>query len=139
MSSSAMPRYLLAILIVAFEALPSLQPPSSARAQTDAGPAAMAELEASFQAFLEVYWQELKDRNRTFLASVHPKLPQDMYDFFFDMTLSMMRYSEDNPEVEPAIECQEFNICKVVYPQPNGSWAAQRFILYEGTWRWLDQ
>ena len=24
-------------------------------------------------------------------------------------------------------------------PQPNDSWAAQRFIWHEGNWRWLDQ
>ena len=61
-----------------------------------------------------------------------------MNDFFFDVTLQMMNFSEERG-LERTIECQEFKVCKVVYPQPDDSWAAQRFILYEGDWRWLDQ
>ena len=59
-----------------------------------------------------------------------------MSDFFFDATLQMMRHSDENG-LEPAVECQEYKVCKAVYTQPGGSWAAQSFILYEGAWRWL--
>ncbi len=79
----------------------------------------------------------MRRRNGAYLKSVHPKLPDEMYDFFFDVTLQMMQFSEDE-DLEPTIECQEFKVCKVVYPQPNDSWAAQRFISHEGAWRWLD-
>ena len=60
-----------------------------------------------------------------------------MHGFFFNITLQMMNFSEER-DLERTIECQEFKVCKVVYPQSNDSWAAQRFILYEGDWRWLD-
>ena len=50
-----------------------------------------------------------------------------MHDLFFDATLQMMDFSEETG-LERTIECQEFNVCKVVYPQPNDSWAAQRLF-----------
>ena len=99
----------------------------------------LAKLETDFQRFLDDYWQHVRRRDREFLQSVHPKLPQEMYDFFFNVTLDMMRHSEGRGSIEPSIECQEFNVCKVVYPQPNDSWAAQRFIVHQGAWQWLDQ
>jgi len=61
-----------------------------------------------------------------------------MYNFFFDVTLEMMKYSVDEG-LEPTIECQEYKVCKVIYRQPNESWAAQQFILHENSWRWLGQ
>jgi len=96
-------------------------------------------LETDFQHFLDDYWLHVRQRDREFLRLVHPKLPQEMYEFFFDVTLDMVRHSEARAGIEPSIECQEFNVCKVVYPQPNDSWAAQRFILHRGAWQWLDQ
>lgn len=81
----------------------------------------------------------MRARNTAYLKAVHPKLPAETCAFFFDVTLNMMRYADENETVEPKIECQDFNVCKVVYPQPNDSWAAQRFIRHEGDWRWLDQ
>ena len=113
-------------------------PPSSALSQTAEGTEATKELERSFQEFLQEYRHEMRRRNGTYLKSVHPKLPDEMYDFFFDVTLQMMQFSEDE-DLEPALECEEFQVCKVIYPQPNNSWAAQRFIFHEGAWRWLDQ
>jgi hypothetical protein len=97
------------------------------------------DVEDSFRQFLGEYWPQMKARNSDYLKTVHPKLPAEAYDFFFDITLAMMQYAETNEAVEPKIECQDFNVCKVIYPQPNDSWAAQRFILYQGAWRWLDQ
>lgn len=125
------------ILLVLIQAL-SLVLPSSVRSQATAGPKATDKLERSFQVFLQKYWQEIKRRNGTYLKSVHPKLPNEMHGFFFDSTLQMMQYSEQKG-LKRTLECQEFNVCKIVYPQPNDSWAAQRFILHEGAWRWLDQ
>ena len=113
-------------------------PSSSPLSQTTAGTEATNELERSYQAFLQEYRHEIKRRNATYLKTVHPNLPDEMYDFFFDVTLQMMQFSEEQ-SLEPTIECQEFKVCKVVYPQPNDSWAAQRFILYENRWRWLEQ
>jgi len=97
------------------------------------------DVEAKFQEFLKEYWPQMKARNATYLKAVHPKLPTEAYELFFDVTLNMMQYAEKNEGVEPKIECQDFKVCKVVYPQPNDSWAAQRFISHEGAWRWLDQ
>jgi hypothetical protein len=110
----------------------------SALAQTTPDTMATGDLERSFRAFLQDYRPEMKRRNATYLKSVHPKLPDEMQDFFFDITLQMMRYSDERG-LDPAIECQEFKVCKVVYPQPDGGWAAQRFILSDDRWRWLDQ
>ena len=97
------------------------------------------DVEGSFRQFLGEYWPQMKARNADYLKTVHPKLPAEAYGFFFDATLGMMQYAETNEAVEPKIECQDFNVCKVIYPQPNDSWAAQRFILHQGAWRWLDQ
>jgi len=115
-----------------------LVPSSSVLSQEAAGTAAMGELERSFEAFLQEYSHEIRRRNGVYLKSVHPKLPDEMYDFFFDVTQQMMRFSEEQG-LDPTIECQEFKICKAIFPQPNDSWAAQRFIFYENGWRWLDQ
>jgi len=97
------------------------------------------DVEDSFRQFLGEYWPQMKARNSDYLKTVHPKLPAEAYDFFFDVTLNMMRYAETNEAVEPKIECQDFNVCKVIYPQPNDSWAAQHFVLHQGVWRWLNQ
>ena len=97
------------------------------------------DVEGSFRQFLKEYWPQMKARNSNYLKTVHPKLPAEAYGFFFDVTLNMMLYAETNEAVEPKIECQDFNVCKVIYPQPNDSWAAQRFILHHGAWRWFDQ
>jgi len=93
-------------------------------------------LEADFHAFLETYVQEVKQRNADYLVSVHPDLPAEMREFFFDATLGMMKHA-DEQGLEPAIECKEYNVCKVTWPQPGGSWAAQSFIRHEGAWRFL--
>ncbi len=133
-----MHRYLLALCLLFLLMAPALMPSSSPLSQTTAGTEATNELERSYQAFLQEYRHEIKRRNATYLKTVHPNLPDEMYDFFFDVTLQMMQFSEEQ-SLEPTIECQEFKVCKVVYPQPNDSWAAQRFILYENRWRWLEQ
>jgi hypothetical protein len=113
-------------------------PPFVALAQSDDGEkAAVAALETSFRSFLAEYRQEVRQRNVDYLKIVHPKLPPEQYDFFFDITLQMMRHSDENG-LEPKIECREYGVCKAVYMQPGGSWAAQTFILHEGDWRWLD-
>ena len=113
-------------------------PSSSAISQTTPGTNTIDDLERSFQAFLQDYRREIKLRNATYLKSVHPKLPKKMYDFFLDVTLDMMKFSEAEG-LKPTIECQEYKVCKVIYLQPNESWAAQHFILYENRWRLLDQ
>jgi len=131
-------RYVLAPFLLFLSIALALVPSSSPLSQTTAGPEATNELERSFRAFLQEYRHEIRRRNGTYLKSVHPKLSEEMYDFFFDLTLQMMQFSEEQG-LGPTVECQEFKVCKVVYPQPDDSWAAQRFILYEDSWRWLDQ
>lgn len=54
-----------------------------------------------------------------------------MHDFFFDATMAMMRCA-DEQGLEPDIECKEYEVCKVTWPQPGGSWAAQSFIRHDG-------
>ena len=131
-------RFVLTPFFLIFIVVPGFVVPPTVRAQTITEPQTTNELKRSFQAFLDDYWQEIQHRNGTFLASVHSKLPKDMHYLFFDATLQMMNFSEETG-LERTIDCQEFNVCKVVYPQPNDSWAAQRFISYKGEWRWLDQ
>ncbi len=126
----------LILLLLPLSAYPERSP---AQSTPERAGNAENELEDGFRQFLDVYWSEIRNRDGAYLQSVHPELPAEMHNFFFDVTSDMMRYSDEKPGVEPAIECQEFNICKVIYPQPNNSWAAQRFILHEGAWRWLDQ
>lgn len=116
--------------------LAGLAPLYAGCADRSADDASVDALEASFQAFLEEYWAEIKERDKAYLQTVHPELPEDAYDFFFDATLQMMEHSEKE-NLERTIECQEFRICKVIYPQPIDSWAAQQFIRHEGSWRWL--
>ncbi len=111
---------------------------SSALPQTTPDTIVAEDLERSFQAFLQEYRPEMRRRNAAYLKTVHPKLPEEMHGFFFDITLQMMKFSDDQG-VELTIECQEFRICKVIYPQPEGGWAAQRFILSGDGWRWLEQ
>lgn len=113
--------------------------PASAQSSSTSDQGSRDEVEGNFRQFLNQYQLEMRARNTAYLKAVHPKLPAETYAFFFDVTLNMMRYADENNEVEPKIECQDFNICKVVYPQPNDSWAAQRFIRHDGDWRWLDQ
>lgn len=110
--------------------------PQSSFAADDAGG---NDVEAEFRQFLDEFRPQMKARNAAYLQAVHPKLPAEAYDLFFDVTLNMMQHAEKNEGIEPTVECQDFNVCKVVYPQPNDSWAAQRFILHQGTWHWLDQ
>ena len=133
-----MRRFALSLIFLTFTVFPALPQPSTVRSQATPAPTAPKELERSFGEFLEGYWQEIQQRNETYLASLHPKLPKEMHDFFFDATLQMMNFSEKKG-LERTIECQNFKVCKVTYPQPNDSWAGQRFILYEGNWRWLNQ
>ena len=113
--------------------------PVSAQSSSTSDQSSRDDLEENFRQFLSQYRLEVRARNTAYLKAVHPKLPAEMHAFFFDVTLNMMRYADENEGVEPKIECQDFSICKVVYPQPNDSWAAQRFIRHEGDWRWLDQ
>ena len=54
-----------------------------------------------------------------------------MRDFFFDMTLDMMKHAKE-AGLEPEITCREYGVCKVIWPQPGDSWAAQSFIKHEG-------
>ena len=56
---------------------------------------------------------------------------------FIGITLDMMKYADDN-NLSPAVTCREYEMCKVTWPQPGDSWAAQTFIRHEGVWRWLD-
>lgn len=119
-------------------ALAVAMPPLAVRAQTGGDKAAMAELERSFRLFLADFRQRIHRHDANYVKTVHPRLPAEMYDFFFDVTLQMMRHSEETGQ-EPAVECQEYKVCKAVYTQPGGSWAAQSFILYEGAWRWLAE
>ncbi|NNE83746.1 MAG: hypothetical protein HKN28_07225 [Alphaproteobacteria bacterium] len=133
-----MRQYLFLLIFFLISAGSSLAMPSSAHSQTTQGTDATGALTRSFQEFLLQYWPEIRSRNGTYLKSVHPKLPEEMHDFFFDLTLQMMQFS-DEQGLDPKLECQEFKVCKVIYPQPNDNWAAQRFILHDDTWRWLDQ
>ena len=111
-----------------------------ASAQSAAGTTTptIPEIEASFQTFLTEYRHEIKQRKRSYLSGVHPSLPGEMHDFFLDITIDMMKFSDEN-DTEPKIECQVYNACKVIYPQPNDNWAAQQFIFHNGSWRWLEQ
>jgi hypothetical protein len=112
--------------------------PAKVFAQAAIEPAPSNELEQSFQAFLPDYWEAINKGDKAFLKSVHPKLPAEMYDFFFEVTRDMMAHSEKE-SLSRSMECQDYKVCKIVYPQPNDSWAAQQFIQHEGRWRWLDQ
>ena len=138
MASKTISRYLLALFLLSLLICPTLMPSPSALSQTAPGTKATGDLERSFQAFLQDYRREIRRRNAIYLKSVHPKLPEEMYNFFFDVTLDMIKFSEDE-SLEPTIECQEYKVCKVIYLQPNENWAAQQFILYENSWRLLDQ
>lgn len=102
-----------------------------------AGPT-VADIEASFRTFLAEYRREIKRRNRDYLARVHPSLPAEMRDFFLDVTIDMMKHS-DETGTAPQIDCQEYAVCKATYTQPGDTWAAQSFIFHDGAWRWLDQ
>lgn len=138
MASKTTSRYLLALFPLCLLIGPAFMPSSSAVSQTTPETIATGDLKRSFQAFLQDYRHEIRRRNAAYLKSVHPKLPEDMHGFFFDVTGDMMKFSEEQG-LEPTLECQEFKVCKVIYPQPGGSWAAQRFILHDNGWRWLDQ
>ncbi len=138
MASKTMRRYLLALFPLCLLVGPALMPSSPAVSQTNPDAMAIEDLEHSFQAFLRDYRPEMRRRNAAYLKTVHPKLPEEMHDFFFDITLQMMKFSDDQG-LEPTMECQDFKVCKVIYPQPEGGWAAQRFILSGDGWRWLEQ
>jgi hypothetical protein len=133
-----MRQYLFLLIFLLISAGSSLAMPSPAHSQATQGTDATGALTRSFQEFLLHYWPDIRSRNATYLKSVHPKLPEEMHHFFFDVTLQMMQFS-DEQGLDPKLECQEFKVCQVIYPQPNDSWAAQRFILHDDTWRWLDQ
>lgn len=94
--------------------------------------------EESFRSFLEVYVERIHTRDIEYLQSVHPSLPSEMRDFFFDVTADMMHHSRDQG-LQPTIECQEYEVCTVTWTQSDGSWAAQRFIRHEGEWRFLAE
>jgi len=100
--------------------------------------ATIAQLEENFQEFLTKYRREIKQRNQSYLSGVHPSLPNDLYDLFLNISNDMMKFSDENG-IAPKIECKEYNVCKVIYTQPNDNWAAQQFILHNGAWRWLEQ
>jgi hypothetical protein len=95
-------------------------------------------LKADFQDFLPTYIEAVKERDAAFLYRVHPDLPKEMTDFFFDLTQDMMNYAETNG-LQPTITCKEYGVCKVTWPQPEDHWAAQSFIRHEGRWRWLSE
>ena len=99
--------------------------------------AEVPELELSFKVFLGTYVKEIKRGNADYLETVHPKLPEEMHEFFLDITLGMMKHA-DEKGLFPKITCREYNICKATWPQPGGSWAAQTFIRHEGDWLWLE-
>lgn len=94
--------------------------------------------EESFRSFLDVYVERVDARDVAYLREVHPDLPEEMHDFFLDATTDMMQHSRAEG-LEPEIECREYDVCKVVWTQPGGSWAAQRFILHEEDWRFLAE
>ena len=94
--------------------------------------------EESFRSFLGVYTERVDARDVAYLREVHPDLPEKMHDFFLDVTADMMRHSRAEG-LEPEIECREYEVCKVVWTQPGGSWAAQHFILHEADWRFLAE
>ncbi|UCG39350.1 MAG: hypothetical protein JSV00_03730 [bacterium] len=102
-----------------------------------AGAAPPDELEASFREFLGTYTREMRNGNRDFVAAIHPDLPEDSIGFFIGLTLDMMSYAAEEG-LSPAVACRENGICKAVWPQPGGSWAAQTFIRREGRWVWLE-
>ena len=56
-------------------------------------------MEASFHEFLDSYVQQIKQRNVDYLVSVHPDLPEDMREFFFDITQDMMKYADEQAAV----------------------------------------
>jgi len=95
-------------------------------------------LEKGFQQFLPIYIEKINQRDNDYLAEIHPDLPKEMYGFFFDLTLDMMKHAEANG-LQPTVACKEYGVCKVTWPQPNDSWAAQTFILHKGRWRWLGE
>lgn len=130
---------LVAMVVAACLVISSAPKPVSAQSSSASDQGSRDDVKESFRQFLDKYQLEMRARNTAYLKTVHPKLPAETHAFFFDVTLNMMRYADENEGVEPKIECQDFNICKVVYPQPNDSWAAQRFIRHAGNWRWLDQ
>ncbi len=132
-SSRTIAYFLLAVLL-------GFGPTEAARAQSSgsANAPTVAEIEASFRTFLTEYRREIKQRNRDYLSSIHPSLPSDMHDLFLDITVNMMKFSDEN-DVEPQIECQECAACKATYTQPGNTWAAQQFIFHNGAWRWLEQ
>ena len=95
------------------------------------------QLQTSFMNFLSIYIKEIKQGNAGYLETVHPNLPADMHEFFIDITLDMMKYA-GNEGIAPDITCREYDICKVTWPQPGDSWAAQTFVRHEGKWQWLE-
>ena len=95
-------------------------------------------LKKDFQQFLPTYIQHVREKDRSFLATIHPELPEEMYDFFFDATLNMMRYARSH-DLQPDVTCKDYGVCTVTWPQPKNSWAAQTFIRHEEHWRWLSE
>jgi hypothetical protein len=95
------------------------------------------ELEADFREFLQEYRRRMEARDRAYLKTIHPELPEDYYDLFFDATEDMSAHTRDRPS-DRSVECDRFQICKITYPQPENHWASQRFIRQEGEWFWLE-
>ena len=95
------------------------------------------EIRSSFEKFLATYVKEIKRGNTVYLKAVHPKLPEEMNGFFIGITMDMMKYADEN-NLSPTITCREYEICKVTWPQPGDSWAAQTFVRHDGNWKWLD-
>lgn len=95
-------------------------------------------LRSDFEPFLATYVRAVKQKDTAFLARIHPELPPEMVDFFFDLTQGMMRHAEQH-DLQPEIACRAYGVCTVTWPQPQGHWAAQSFIRHAGEWRWLAE
>lgn len=94
------------------------------------------ELEAGFREFLAEYVEMIRSGNTGYLEAVHPSLPREKRESFIGITLDMMQHARSQG-LAPSVSCRQQGICKAVWPQPGGSWAAQTFVLREGQWQWL--
>lgn len=109
-----------------------LLPTGAVRPQAENVPA----LEHDFRMFFERYRDAIEQRDVAFLRRAHPDLPEDMHDFFLDLTDDMMAYGRRRG-IAPTFECEEYEVCKVIFAQPGDTKAWQTFIRHEGMWRWL--
>ena len=100
-------------------------------------PREAATIEDDFRVFLKDYVAHIESRDRSFLHTVNPELPEDMNDFFFDVTMNMMKHAKDEG-LDPTVNCKEYGVCTVTWPLSDGSWAAQSFIRHDGKWQFLQ-